>query len=88
MSMTLYDATVQNFIQAVGAVTGFLDKKPAAPAAPAATQPVVMGVIDIQLILSSAKAAKGVKAALEKQKLDQHLQSLSDLEKQISVFKV
>ena len=37
------------------------------PAAPAANQPVVMGVIDIQFILSNAKAAKGVKAALEKQ---------------------
>ena len=37
------------------------------PAAPPANQPVVMGVIDIQYILSAAKAAKGVKAALEKQ---------------------
>jgi Skp family chaperone for outer membrane proteins len=37
------------------------------PAAPAATQPVVMGVIDIQYILANAKAAKGVKSALEKQ---------------------
>jgi Skp family chaperone for outer membrane proteins len=37
------------------------------PAAPPANQPVVMGVIDIQYILSTAKAAKGVKAALEKQ---------------------
>jgi Skp family chaperone for outer membrane proteins len=37
------------------------------PAAPAAAPPVVMGVIDIQYILSNAKAAKGVKAALEKQ---------------------
>jgi len=37
------------------------------PAAPVAAQPVVMGVIDIQYILTNAKAAKGVKAALEKQ---------------------
>ena len=36
---------------------------------PAATgnQPVVMGVIDIQYIMNNAKAAKSVKAALEKQ---------------------
>jgi Skp family chaperone for outer membrane proteins len=38
-----------------------------APAAPAATPAVVMGVIDIQYILATAKAAKGVKEALQKQ---------------------
>ena len=34
---------------------------------PSATQPVVMGVMDVQFVLSNAKAAKGVRAALEKQ---------------------
>ncbi len=34
---------------------------------PAGNQPVVMGVIDIQYIMANAKAAKSVKAALEKQ---------------------
>jgi len=34
---------------------------------PTANQPVVMGVMDIQYILANAKAAKSVKAALEKQ---------------------
>jgi outer membrane protein len=32
-----------------------------------AAQPVVMGVMDVQFVLSNAKAAKGVRAALEKQ---------------------
>jgi outer membrane protein len=36
-------------------------------ATPSATQPVVMGVMDVQFVLSNAKAAKGVRAALEKQ---------------------
>lgn len=34
---------------------------------PTGSQPVVMGVIDIQYIMANAKAAKSVKAALEKQ---------------------
>jgi Skp family chaperone for outer membrane proteins len=34
---------------------------------PGAAQPVVMGVMDVQFVLSNAKAAKGVRAALEKQ---------------------
>jgi Skp family chaperone for outer membrane proteins len=36
-------------------------------AAPAPGQPVVIGVLDVQYILANAKAAKGVRAALEKQ---------------------
>ena len=35
--------------------------------APAAAQPAVIGVLDVQFILTNAKAAKGVRAALEKQ---------------------
>ena len=34
---------------------------------PATPQPVVMGVMDVQFVLTNAKASKGVHAALEKQ---------------------
>jgi outer membrane protein len=36
-------------------------------ATPATAAPVVMGVLDVQLVLNNSKAAKGVRAALEKQ---------------------
>ena len=36
-------------------------------AAPAAAQPAVIGVLDVQFVLANAKAAKGVRAAMEKQ---------------------
>ena len=50
------------------APTATAQTTPAAPAAtPTGNQPVVMGVIDIQYIMNNAKAAKSVKAALEKQ---------------------
>ena len=50
------------------ATTAFAQTTPAATApAPTGNQPVVMGVMDVQYILANAKAAKSVKAALEKQ---------------------
>ncbi len=36
-------------------------------ATPVAAAPVVMGVLDVQLVLNNSRAAKGVRAALEKQ---------------------
>jgi Skp family chaperone for outer membrane proteins len=65
MKQALAVSLAAAFVLGAG-TAGFAQTVPAAPAAPSG-QPVIMGVIDIQYILSNAKAAKGVKAALEKQ---------------------
>jgi Skp family chaperone for outer membrane proteins len=53
-------------ISMTSATTFAQSTTPAAPP-PAAPQPVVMGVMDVQFILTNAKAAKTVRAAVEKQ---------------------
>ena len=53
-------------ISMTSATTFAQSTTPAAPP-PAAPQPVVMGVMDVQFILTNAKAAKSVRAAVEKQ---------------------
>ena len=62
-----YAASFAAVLVLAATTAAYAQTTPAAPAAPAANPPVVMGVIDVNYILANAKAAKSVKAALEKQ---------------------